>query len=217
MHPEIQGRLTRDSAEFRRSPLGGNARFENFKERFLIVHAMLRAHREAPDEKKEHVAGLILTSKDLKGAEKALINSETSQGLAAVTYIIVASAVKSAASAAFPSMAPESGSWSYHNVRMEAHRMSEGDFMAKLLTLTVDEPVLAVPAAQIEEHIIQKLGERVHVLASSWAHFVAKVELDAFMQHQRLEATALDNKDRLASRAELLKDLRKDVAQDTPS
>jgi hypothetical protein len=150
-----------------------------------------------------------------KNTSQALIDTETSQGFAAVTYIRVASALQSAASAAFSTTAP--GSWSYHNVRMEAHRMSEGDFMAKLLTLTVDEPVLAVPAAQIEEHIIQKLRERVHALASSWAHFVAKVELDAFMQHQRLEATALDNKDRLASRAELLKDLRKDVAQDTPS
>jgi hypothetical protein len=200
-------------AEFRRSPLGGNARFEDLKERFLIVHAMLRAHREAPYEKKEHVAGLILTSKDLKGVEKALINSEASQGLAAVTYHKVAAAFKSAASAAFSN----TGYGLYDNARMEAHRMSEGDFMEKLLTSPVDEPVLAVAAAEIEEYFIQKLREQVHVLSSRWAQFVAKFELDAFMQHQRLEATALDNQDRLASRAELLKDLRKDLAQNRPS
>ena len=95
--------------------------------------------------------------------------------------------------------------------------MSEGDFMEKLLTSPVDEPVLAVAAAKIKEHFIQKLGEHVHALASRWAHLVAKVELNAFIQHQHLKATALDNEDRLASRAELLKDLRKDLAQNSPS
>lgn len=211
MYPKIRSSLNRDLAEFKKAPLGGDVRFETLKDRFMVVNAMIRAHSEAPAEKKEHAADLIVTSKDLRGLEKTLTNPDNSSyGFASVTSTYF----RAAASAWM--IGPDAGSL-YRTARTEAHQMSEGDFIGKLLNFQVEEPVLAVAAAQIEEYFIKKLRERVHTLASRWAHMVGKVELDAFMQHQRLEATALENKDRLMSRAELMDDLRKDLAQDNSS
>jgi hypothetical protein len=209
MYPKIRSSLNRDLANFKQSPLGGDVRFETLKERFLIVNAMIRAHPEAPADKREDAADLIVTSKDLKGLEKTLTNPDnSSHGFAPISYF------RAAASVAWPIGGPLADPGAlYRTTRTAAHRMSEGDFIGKLLSLQVEEPILAVAAAQIEEHFIRKLRERVHSLGSRWAQMVAKVELDAFMQHQRLEATALENKDRLTSRAELMEDLRKDLVQ----
>jgi hypothetical protein len=201
MYAEIPKRLTRDRTEFKRSPLGIDTQFEYLKTRFLIAHSMLRAHPEAPFDKKDHVVRSIFTSKDLKDIEKSLTNPGTEGNL----FTFARAAVKSVFSAG-------------PGVRdfKERRRMSDGEFMAKLAAMVTDEPILSTTAADVAESFIRKVKEQVHALASSWAHLVSKIELDAFNQHLRLEATAIENKDQLASRAELLRDLRKALVHDGP-
>ena len=92
--------------------------------------------------------------------------------------------------------------------------MPDGEFMAQLAAMVTEEPVLSATAADVADYFIRKVKERIHTLAPSWARLVAKVELDAFKQHLRLEATTIENKDRLASRSKLLQDLRKILVHD---
>jgi hypothetical protein len=199
MYAEIPVRLTRDQTEFKRSPLRGDAQFEHFKTRFLVVHSMLRAHPEAPFDKKEHVMNSIFTSKDLKDVEKSLTNPESNLSSYAKGVISFFSV-----------------GYGFGDLREEGRRMPESEFVMKLSEMVAEEPILAAAATRMVDYFIQKVRERVHALASSWAHLVSKVELDAFNQHLRLEATAIENKDQLASRAELLRDLRKDLVHSGP-
>jgi hypothetical protein len=203
MYAEIPKRLTRDRTEFKRSPLGNDPHFEHFKTGFLIAHSMLRAHPEAPFDKKDHIVRSIFASKDLKDMEKSLTNPGSEGNL--FTFSRAAAAVKSVFSAG-------------PGVRdfKERRRMSDGEFMAKLAAMVADEPILSTTAAGLADSFIRKVKERVHALASSWARLVSQIELDAFNQHLRLEATAIENKDQLASRAELLRDLRKVLVHDEP-
>jgi hypothetical protein len=212
MYPEIKRKLEQDSREFKQSPLGSDTRsdmrLKTLKERFLVVYSLLRLHPEAPEEKKQEVANMIHTSEDLRGAEQVLLHSEPSQTSGVLEY-----RVAKFATTAFSTIF---GSW-LRDVRAEARQMPGGDFMANLELMLVEEPVLAGAAKHIEAYFIQKLRERVHILASGWARSASKIELEGFNQHQRLEATALENKDRLASRAELLQDLRKVLVRHGPS
>jgi hypothetical protein len=167
---------------------------------------MLNAHREAPREKKERVAEMIHGRNDLRGAEATLSDSKAGQNIAARAINKLSSYFA----------AQESEPWNYNDAKTEAHRMSEGDFVTTLSCLAVD-PVLEAPAVKIKEYFVRKLTEQVHVLASNLAQLASKVEFDACRQRLRDDAVALGNKDRMASRAELLDDLRKVLVQSNPS
>jgi hypothetical protein len=198
-HPRIQAKLLQEFTQFKQEPLGGDRRFQTLKERFLVIYSVLRAHPEAPFGKKEHIADFIFTDKDLKGVENALVEHEAGQNY-------VASAITSLASA-FSNITIGSGLRSYWDVRTGARRMSEGDFMTKILTLLVEEPVLVAAASRIGEYFIKKLRDRVHMLASRWAQFMSQAEVDALDRDLQLEAAALHDKNRSNSRAELLHEL----------
>jgi hypothetical protein len=208
MHPKIKPKLLQDSEEFKRMPLGGDSHFQTLKERFLVVYSVLRAHSGALIGKKEQVADLICTNKDLRGVETMLIEHEGSQSYAA--------AIASFASATFSSISTGPGSWSYGEARTQARRVSDGGFVMRIPTMLVEEPVLAGAASQIGEYFIKKLRERVHMLAFRWAQFVSEAELEALNRHLQLEAAALHDKNRSVSRAELLQDLRKVLVQSGP-
>jgi hypothetical protein len=207
--PKIRNRITRESTEFKRSPLNGDARFETLKERFYVVYSILRAHPKVLGKKREDAAGMVLNSKDLQSVEKILSNSGTDQGFVnrAASY----------AFAAFSTVAPQSGTMRYRNAKADAQRMTASEFMKRLPILLADEPVLSNAGAQIKDYFIQRIRERVHKLASTMANFVSKAELDSFNQHLHLETTALENSNRLASRTVLLQDLRKGLVQDGSS
>jgi hypothetical protein len=207
MYPKIWTQFLEEIKEFKRSPLGVNNHFAILKERFLIIHSALCFNHNAPDKKKDRVAEMVFTSEDLTGVEKLLQNLETS--ILGRTYATVVHSVQSVTSGAFSSR--------YRTAKGDANRMPDIKFLADLPNLVSSEPSLAPAAAHIGECFTQQLGERVHSLASRWANFVSKAELDQFNQHQRLQATTLANQDRLACRKELLEDLRRILAPDGPS
>jgi hypothetical protein len=209
MHPKIKAKLQQVSEEFKRMPLGGDNRLQTSKERFLVVYSVLRAHSGALLSKKQQVADLICTNRDLRGIENVLIEHEASP-----SYVVAA--ITSLASVAFSGISTDPGSWSYGEVKAAARRMSEGDFLTKIPALLVEEPVLAAAASQIGEYFIKRLRERVHALAFRWARFVSEVELDMLNRHLQHEAAALHDKNRSISRAELLQGLRKVLVQDGP-
>jgi hypothetical protein len=192
--------------EFKHTPLGGDRHFQTLKERFLVVYSMLRAHPDASVAKKERVAGLIFTERDLKGAEDILVEHKGSQNN-------MVAAISSLASAAFSSITTGSALWSSGDARTRARRMSEGDFMMKMPTLLVEEPALAMAASQIGKYFMEKLRDRVHILADRWTRFVSRVEVDALNRRLQLEATALHDKNRSNSRAKLLHELSKVLVQ----
>jgi hypothetical protein len=171
LYPEFQGKLSSDLKEFKRSPLN-DARFEDVKERFLVIHSMLQAHHDSPEETKKRA---IFTTKDLRGVEGTFIDSESNQGIGAKA----AAAVKSVASV-----------FSFKDIRPEARRVSQGEFVTKISALVTDEPVLAAAAAEIMQYFTRKLRERVHELALAWTSLASKAEIKTFHQHQRLELNA---------------------------
>jgi hypothetical protein len=179
--------------EFKRSPFGEDNHFEILKERFFIIQSALCSYRNASDNQKERVAEMVFTSDNLTKVEKLLDTSRWSRGK---SYF---------------------KSWWYRTAKGDAHRTSDGNFLADLPILANNEPFLAPAAAQIEEHFTQKLGQRVHSLASRWANSVSQAELERFNQHQHLQATTLEDQDRMASRKTLLQDLRKVLSQDGTS
>jgi hypothetical protein len=176
------------------------SRLQAPKERFLTVYGMLRAYPGASDERKKHVADMIQTRSDLKDAEKALVDAESSQIARA------AAAVMSIASAAISLVRPESSL--YDASRVEARHMSPGDFLAKLPSFLVEEPILEEAAKQIYQHITPKFRQQLHLVASKWAQYVAQFELGVFQNHRQREAAALEQQHRLKSREELLSDLQ---------
>jgi hypothetical protein len=210
MYPETKNRIHKNLMDLDQSPLEGDRHLETLKERFLIAHSVIHKHSEAPHDRKKLVADMVHTSKDLKGAEKILDDPETSQHPPAT-------GLRSFVSSAF-SFPVGSGSSLFDVSRAdsEARSMSHREFLAKLPALLVEEPILAEATEQIYQYFTPKFRERLYRLASEWAHYAAGVELEAFKKHCHLEATALENRDRLKSRAELLRDLEKALIHDGP-
>jgi hypothetical protein len=202
--------------DFEQSPLGNDNYSNTLKERFLIVHRALRSCCNASDSEKEIAAAMVFTEDDLAGLEKSLQNPET-RGV--LTYAkVVSNAAKAVYHTVTSGTLPTSSSthW-YRNVRGEARSTSVGTFWAGLQTLVDDEPILVPSAAQIEEHFISKLRERVHSLALDWARLISNVEHSEFEHKQRFYTTTLRNQDRSISRTKLLEDLRKVLVPDGPS
>jgi hypothetical protein len=213
MYPQTKNRFEKNLIDLDQSPLDGDHRLETLKERFLIVYMMLRAHPEAPDDIRKHIVDMLSTGNDLKGAEKALVDAKNALVDAETGQI---AAVVSMAAAAY-SLIVRSGSSLYDDSKAEARRTSSGDFLANLPTLLVGEPILADAAEQIYLHFTPKFRQRLHLLASEWAHYVAHIELEAVKNHCHREAAALEDQDRLKSRAELLRDLQEALVRDGSS